>query len=470
MSRRKGPDIVEELSVHAVAYGGQGVARRDTGEVVFVRGGLPGDRLRVFLKKKRRRYREGQLLEVLSPGPARIEAACPHQGTCGGCPLQTLDYPAQLAEKSQMVRDAWKRIGGLAPDRWEEILPATQTFFYRNKMEFTFSDQQWVDLAPGEERPETDFGLGQHVPGIHSKVFDLKACLLQNELTAPILEEIRRFVREEGGGKESVYHFVTQQGFWRFVVIREGKHTGERMINLITTTGGDPRVDALADRLLKAFPGQISTIVNTVNGGKGQVANGSLDRILHGDGMLREKLDDLTFQLAPQAFFQTNTRQAEQMFSRVAELLEAKPDDHLLDLYCGTGAIALLMARHVSRAVGVELVPEAIDSARINARLNDLEEKVEFHCGDALELLRSGTLKRPDLLVVDPPRAGLHPQVVSQVLELAPRRLVYVSCNPTTQARDAALLAEGGYLPRLVQPVDLFPHTYHVESLALFTR
>lgn len=470
MSRSPRQELPEDLRIQSVAYGGLGVARRESGEVVFVRGGLPGDLLRVGLRKKRRRHREGRLLELLEAGPDRIEAACRHQSVCGGCPLQSLDYPAQLVEKERMVRDAWLRIAGLQPDAWEPILPAARTTHYRNKMEFTFSDQQWVELDDGAQRPETDFGLGQHVPGIHSKVFDLEQCLLQSEWTAPILAEIRRFVREEGGGKDAVWHFVHQTGFWRFVVIREGKRTGERLINLITTEAGDPRVTALAERLLEEFPGQITGIVNTVNPGKGQVATGRLDRVLHGDGLLHEELGGLTFQLAPQAFFQTNTEQAEVLFARVAELLEPRPGEHLLDLYCGTGAIALLMAPHVEHVTGVELVPEAVESARVNARLNGLDHKVDFHCGDVLELLRQGELRPPGLLVVDPPRAGLHPKVVSEILELAPRRLVYVSCNPATQARDVALLAEGGYRPRVAQAVDLFPHTYHVESVALFTR
>lgn len=460
---------VEQLRIQSVACGGQGVARLASGKVVFVRGGLPGDLVEAQVGRGRRRHAEARLLELVEPSAERIAARCGHQGVCGGCPLQCLDYPAQLREKENIVREAWRRIGGLEPAIVDPILPAPSLFHYRNKMEFGFSDLQWLERRVGVEEPAPDFGLGQHVPGVYSKVFDLLECHLQSEWTAPILAEIRRFVKEEGGGRAAVWHLREQAGYWRFVVIRESRATGERLLNLITTAGGDERVVQLAARLLERFPGQISGIVNTVQAGPGQVATGRLDRVLHGDGLLREQLGGLTFELAPQAFFQTNTEQAERLFGLVGERLG---DDvgELLDLYCGSGAIALLLAGRARHVTGVELVPEAVTSARRNAGLNGLEGRVDFHCGDVLELLRAGRLPRPDAVVVDPPRGGLHPKVVAQLLELAPQRLVYVSCNPATQARDAALLAQGGYQAERLSPVDMFPHTYHVEAVASFSR
>jgi 23S rRNA (uracil1939-C5)-methyltransferase len=315
-----------------------------------------------------------------------------------------------------------------------------------------------------------EFGLGQHVPGIYSKVFDLLECHLQSPWTARLLDEIRRFVREEGGGAEAVWNVRTQQGYWRFVVLRESRATGERLLNLVLNAPGDPRVEALAARLLERLPGVLTGIVSTVHAGSGMVATGRLDRVLHGDGLLRERLGGLTFELAPQAFFQTNTEQAERLFALVREHLGEEPVGTLLDLYCGTGAIALLLADRAQRVCGVELVPEAVAAARRHAELNGLAEKVEFHCGDVLELLRGGQLPRPDAVVVDPPRGGLAAKVVEHLLELAPRRIVYVSCNPATQARDAALLTAGGYRATRLSPVDMFPHTFHVEAVATFER
>ncbi|MFA7330957.1 MAG: 23S rRNA (uracil(1939)-C(5))-methyltransferase RlmD [Candidatus Delongbacteria bacterium] len=458
----------EILRIESVAFGGQGVTRAASGRVLFVRGGLPGDRVEVRVGKGRRRHAEARLLRLVEPSPERVAARCAHQGVCGGCPLQGLDYQAQLREKQAMVTDAWQRIGGLAVERVDPILPAERLFEYRNKMEFGFSDQAWTE-TPDPERP-AEFGLGQHVPGIYSKVFDLLECHLQSPWTARLLAEIRAFVRTEGGGSEAVWNVRTQQGYWRFVVLRESRATGERLLNLVVNAAGDLRVEALAARLLERLPGVLSGIVSTVHAGSGMVATGRLDRVLHGDGLLRERLSGLTFELAPQAFFQTNTEQAERLFALVREHVGAEPVRTLLDLYCGTGAIALLLADRAQHVTGVELVPEAVASARRQAELNGLAERVEFHCGDVLDLLRSQALPKPEVVVVDPPRGGLHAKVVAHLLELAPRRLVYVSCNPATQARDAALLVAGGYRPLRLSPVDMFPHTFHVEAVATFER
>ncbi|MDP2360034.1 MAG: 23S rRNA (uracil(1939)-C(5))-methyltransferase RlmD [bacterium] len=462
------PDRPGELvRIEGVAHGGLGVGRLASGKVVFVRGALPGDRVEVETLRGRRRHAEARLRRLVEASPDRVEARCGHQAVCGGCPLQTLDYPAQLRAKESMAVEAWRRIGGGLPPRVDPILPAPSLFHYRNKMEFGFSDLPWLSDRAAEA--EGEFGLGQHVPGIHSKVFNLTECHLQTEWTAPLLATIRRFVADQGGGREAVWHWRGHTGYWRFVVIRESRRTGERMVNLVTSRAGDERAARLAADLLERHPGLISTIVNTVQEGQGQVATGRLDRVLHGDGLLRERLGGLLFELEPPAFFQTNTEQAERLFALAADHLGEAPGE-LLDLYCGTGAIALLLAGRARHVTGVELVPEAVASARRAAALNGLSDRVDFHAGDVLELLRQGRLPRPDTVVVDPPRGGLHPKVVPPLLELAPRRIVYVSCNPATQARDAALLAAGGYNATRLSPVDMFPHTFHVETVASFER
>jgi 23S rRNA (uracil1939-C5)-methyltransferase len=459
-----------EVDILSVSYGGRGVARIEGGEVVFVRGGLPGDRVLIALGKRRRRVREGRILELIKPSPFRIEAECKHQDICGGCPLQCLEYDEQLKQKQQMLTDAFKRIGRVEELPLEEILPAKEKLYYRNKMEFTFSDQQWLREGPvtGEhEEHEKQFGLGQHVPGIHSKVFDLQECYLQSEPTAAILDCIRNYVREKGGGTDAVWNYRSNSGFWKFVVIREGKYTGDRMINFITEAGDDPRVTELSELLLKEFPTELTTIINTVNSGKSQVAAGILDKILFGPGYIREELDGKLFEIAPASFFQTNTKQAERLFKVVADFADPQAGDTLLDLYCGAGSIGIVLSKKFSEVCGVEIVPEAIDSAVKNAEANSVDNCV-FHCGDVKDLLRSGTIKTPDVLILDPPRAGLSPKVVKSLLEMSVQKIVYVSCNPSTQARDAALLIEGGYSLMRLRAVDMFPQTYHVESVALF--
>jgi len=460
----------EILRIESVAFGGQGVARSATGRVLFVRGGLPGDTVEVEVGRGRRRHAEARVLRVVEPSPERVPARCAHQGYCGGCPLQTLAYPAQLREKQAMVTEAWKRIGGLAVERVDPILPADRLFEYRNKMEFGFSDQAWVEACEHDPEAPTDFGLGQHVPGVYSKVFDLRECHLQGPWTARILEEIRSYVRERGGGAGAVWSTKTASGFWRFVVLRESRATGERLLNIVVSRGGDPRPAELAAWLGERLPGVLTGMVSTVSAGSGMVATGQADQVLLGDGLWRERLGGLVFELAPQAFFQTNTEQAEHLFQLVEDHLGEDPAEVLLDLYCGTGAIALRLAGRARRVVGVEIVPEAVAAARRQAQLNGLAERVEFHAGDVGALLKAGVLPCPDVVVVDPPRGGLAASVVDRLLELGPRRLVYVSCNPATQARDAALLAAGGYRALRLSPVDMFPHTFHVESVASFKR
>lgn len=456
-----------ELTIESIAYGGLGVARPAEGPVVFVEGGLPGDRVRAVILKRRKRHNEARVIQLLEPSPLRLPARCGHQAVCGGCPLQCLDYPEQLRQKQKMVEDAWHRVGGFEQLEVEPILACEDPWYYRNKMEFSFSDRQWV--ADREDPRGARFGLGQHVRGIYTKVFDLLECHLQAPWTAELLAEIRAFVDPGPGRAADVWNVHSQTGFWRFVVIRLGKGTGEVLLNLVTGPGDDRPVSALTGRLLERFPGLLSTVVHTVAERSGQVAAGRIARVLHGPGYIHEELEGVRFRLAPNAFFQTNTRQGERLFALAREMAGDLAGVHMLDLYCGSGAIAALFARQVEHAVGIELVPEAVENARDNARLNGLHN-LEFHCGDVRLALARHADRPFDLVVVDPPRAGLHPDVIRQLLDMAPPRLVYVSCNPVTQARDAALLAEGGYTVRRLRPVDMFPHTYHVETVALLTR
>jgi 23S rRNA (uracil1939-C5)-methyltransferase len=462
MSSKRRQPIEAELRVLSLAAGGRGVARMESGEVAFIRGGLPGDLVLARLGAKRKRHREGKVLEIIEASEHRVEARCEHQNLCGGCPLQALDYEEQLRQKHQIVFDAWTRVGGLEVPDLPPVMPAKELWFYRNKMEFGFSDQQWCEDP--EDPKGQDFGLGQHVPGIFSKVFDLKSCWLQSEVTAQILDEIRNFVKED---PTKVWSWISSSGYWRFVVIREGKSTHERMINFVTGTADKEPIEQLTKRLLARFPNEITTVVQTLNEGKGQVATGDLHFVAHGDGLLREDLLGRHFELAPQAFFQTNTSQAEQLFTLALEMAKPTGDEIMLDLYCGTGSLAILMADRVREAHGVELVPEAVLSAKRNAEINQLDN-LSFHAGDVKDLLRSKILPKPDFCLVDPPRAGLHPKVVDQLIEMATPKLLYISCNPATQARDAALLSAGGYAVRDLRAVDMFPHTSHIETLALF--
>ena len=458
---------VLQLTIESLAIGGKGVARHPSGAVVFVTGGLPGDKLEVRVTRKKRRHMEASIEGILEASPHRVDPICRHAGYCGGCPLQMLDYSQQLAAKQSFVEDAWQRIGGVELPQVEPILPCDRQTLYRNKMEFGFSDIAWH--PEGKDVSTAEFGLGQHPRGVFSKVFNLEECHLQSELVAPLLARVRQFVLEQGGGAEAVWHSFKHTGYWRFLVIREAHATQQRLLNIVVSSPGDPRADALAQELLAAFPGEFSSIVSSVNAGSGQTAVGDQDCVHHGPGELEEQLCGRRFVISPGSFFQTNSLQAERLYELVAEFAGLKQGDRLLDLYCGTGSIGICLADKGIELTGFELVEEAVHAARRNAELNGLSN-IRFLSGDVKDLLGDCGELKPDVVVVDPPRAGLHPKVVQQLLAIGAPRLVYVSCNPATQARDAALLIEEGYELQRLRPVDMFPHTAHVESVALLTK
>ncbi len=456
-----------QLNIEALAIGGRGVARHPGGAVVFVNGGLPGDVVEARITRKRKRHMEASLLSLITPSVDRIDPLCKHAAYCGGCPLQMLAYAEQLKAKQSFVEEAWKRIGGVGTPAVEAILPCEAQTYYRNKMEFGFSDMAWH--PDGKDADKAEFGLGQHPRGVFSKVFNLEECVLQSTLVAPMLAYIRQFVLERGGGAESVWHSFQHTGYWRFLVIREARGTGQRLLNIVVSHPGDPRAAQLAKELLDAFPGEFSSIVSSVNSGSGQTAVGDLACVHHGSGELEEVVCGRRFVVSPGSFFQTNTEQAERLYALTAEFANLHGGDRLLDLYCGTGSIGICLAKEGVDLTGFELVEEAVVAARRNAELNGLSQ-MRFSSGDVKDLLAGGLDQNPTVVIVDPPRAGLHPRVVQQLLEIAAPRLVYVSCNPVTQARDAALLIEGGYELKRLRPVDMFPHTAHVECVALMEK
>ncbi|MFN3595925.1 MAG: 23S rRNA (uracil(1939)-C(5))-methyltransferase RlmD [Rubricoccaceae bacterium] len=489
---RPGDEI--ELVLEKFADRGKSLARLPGegagGYVVFVAGAVPGDQVRARVLKRKRRFAEARLLEVLLPSPLRVTPRCEYFGACGGCKWQQVAYAAQLEMKRQQVEDALVHTGGFdlaarsvpvrptlgmdaeppGPEERALLGPAQagQPYFYRNKMEFSFAAQRWLtddEIASGEAF-ETDFALGLHVPGRFDKVLDLQACYLQSAWSTRLVNGLRALARAEGW---SAYHAREQRGFLRHLVLRTPARTPERMVNLVTSRYDADRMARLADWLRAEFP-EATTLVNTVNSGLAQTAFGEAMHVVFGPGVVHDEIGGLRFEIAPNAFFQTNTRQAETLYRIAAEFAALRPDDLVYDLYCGAGTISLYLARHARHVVGVELVEEAVANARANARANGIHNAT-FAAGDMLRLFTPDFVAahgHPDVLVVDPPRAGMHPKVVAQLAALRPGRLVYVSCNPQTQARDLALLREASsdaYRITAVQPVDLFPHTHHVESV-----
>ena len=463
---KKGTEI--ELTIEKFADRGKSLTRLD-GYVVFVAGAVPGDRVRAVVVKQKKNYAEARLREVLSPGPLRTEPRCRYFGTCGGCKWQHVDYAAQCEAKRQSVEDAFVRQGGFAGVAVHPTLGAEPIYGSRNKMEFSFSGERW--LTPGEiasgEAFDTGFALGLHVPGNFHKVIDLEECHLPPDLSTRLVNGVRTFVREQGW---KPWHIRRHNGYLRHLVIRTGTHTGEVMVNLVTNGFSEPRMAAMAEYLRVHFPA-VTTFVNTINTGPAQTAFGEAIHTLYGPGVIHDRIGPYTFEIAPNAFFQTNTRQAERLYDVARDFADLRPDDRVYDLYCGAGAIALFLSGHVRHVVGVELIEEAVANARANAAANDVTN-CTFLSGDLMRMFTSDFVQEhghPDVLIVDPPRAGMHPKVVQQIARLRPERFVYVSCNPLTQVRDLALLRDV-YAIEAVQPVDLFPHTYHVETVVKLRR
>lgn len=416
--------------------------------------GLPGEKVKAEILRRRKGFLEGRLLEVLAPSADRISARCSHFGTCGGCAYQDFSYEMQLLEKEKLVRESLQKLGGFADPPVEPIIPSPDIFFYRNKMEFSFADQNGQLV------------LGLHERGSFEKMFDVKACFLQSELSNQIVAFCRGYFARSG---LPGYNWHTHEGFLRFLVIREGKNTGERMVALVTSKG-EASLKEWAEELTRQFP-QIVSILHLVNPTKAQVATGEEEIVLWGKPYIKEKIGKFHFYLSAKTFLQTNSRQTENLYQEALELTGLSGSERVLDLYCGAGTISLFVSPYAKEVEGVEIVPEAIEMAEKNKKENGVEN-VRFVLGEARKIAKQYRLENRnfDRIIVDPPRAGLHPKVIRDVLPLGAEKITYVSCNPTTFARDAKLFSEGGYQLKRVISVDMYPHTFHVELVGLLEK
>jgi 23S rRNA (uracil1939-C5)-methyltransferase len=463
-SLSKGAEV--DLYIEKLAFGGKALGRVD-GFVVFVEHAVPGQKVRVRITRKKSRFAEAEVVQLLAQSPAYAPPFCPHFGLCGGCQWQDLAYDEQLHWKKLHVQECLQHLAGLTPG---DILPPVASpdqRYYRNKMEFTFASRAW--LPPGDRADGGAVALGLHVGAAFNRIFNLEHCFLQSPQSTAIVAEVRRWCGQSG---LAAYNTHTHRGFWRFLVIREGKRTAQTLVHLITTDQGDPAgVEALAAHLAARFP-VITSLVHSRRQTKAQVATGESSRTLWGPGYIEERLGDLRLRISADSFLQTNTPAAEGLYNAISRLGEFSAGETVWDLYCGAGSIALHLAPQVRRVVGFELAAAAVNDAYINSRLNG-RENCRFLEGDLKALLRetlqAGGQPHPDVVVTDPPRAGMHPKVIEALREIAPRRIIYVSCNPATLARDLALLQDR-YDILTIQPFDLFPHTAHIECVARLDR
>ncbi len=456
MTRPRRGDTVS-LTIDDLAFGGEGVGRAD-GYVIFVPGGVPGDRVRVRLDQARSRFGRGVIESIEEPSPHRVQAPCPYFGRCGGCRLQHVAYPAQLVLKSKQVADVLERLGDLTGFELRPIIGAPEIYGYRNKMEFTVTRASHAGSLPGEK-----LVVGLHEADRYDSVLDVERCLLQSDQMNAVLDEARRFVVEQG---LSAYDQQSGEGLLRFLMLREGRRTGEVMANVVTAGPAVSELAPLAERLRSRVP-QTSSVVMNVNPKKASVAVGVEEHLLGGRDHVREQVGGLVFQISANSFFQTNTVQAERLFGLVLESAELDSKETVLDLYAGTGAISLLLAQRCRWVYGVEVSQAAVDDAALNAAANGIGN-CTFLAGEVRFVLPSLIAQgvSAEVVVADPPRAGFHPKALHALVRLGPSRIVYVSCNPATLARDVGELVRVGYRLRWVQPIDMFPHTPHIEAVA----
>ena len=467
--RNKELPLLEQVTVADAGAEGMAVARVD-GLVVFVPFVVPGDVVDIQLYKKKKHYAEGRAVKFHSLSDLRVEARCPHFGVCGGCKWQTMSYPAQLEAKQRQVRDNLERLGNVDCSGMRPICGSDNIYYYRNKLEFTFSTKAWrtaEEIASGAPLPAHG-ALGFHIPQLFDKVLNIEHCALQADPSNDLRLAVRQYAEEHD---LDYYDIRNHTGFLRNLVVRNTS-TGQWMVIVIVAQDDTARLFPLLDMLAERFP-QITSLQYIVNT-KFNDSYGDLDVVTYrGSDHIEECMEgyqgsrNLHFIINPKSFYQTNSAQAQRLYSFVAELAELQPGDTLYDLYTGTGTIALFLADKCRRVVGIEYVEEAIADAKANALRNGFDNTA-FYAGDMAQVLTEEFIAangRPDVVVTDPPRAGMHEKVVAQLLATAPRKIVYVSCNPATQARDLQLLAER-YEVKRIQPVDMFPHTQHVENIA----
>lgn len=460
MSRKKLDIVLEDIEIESVAAEGKAIAHTAEGQVVFVEFAVPGDVVDIRLTKKKKNYLEGRILSIKTPSKYRLEPFCSHFGVCGGCKWQPLPYGMQLEAKQRQVYDQLVRIGHLDVPEIQDIIGSDKTQYYRNKLEFTFSNRKWLTAEEMQEAGEDVPGLGFHVGKFFDKVLDIEHCYLQPDPSNEIRLFIRKFAVENG---LEFYNIRENRGLLRNMFIRT-TDDGQVMV-IVCFAENSEWIGKLLDSVAAEFK-QITSLYYVINSKLNDSISDQECVLYKGDEAIYETMEGLRFKIGPKSFYQTNAAQAYKLYCVAREFASLTGNETVYDLYTGTGTIAQFVSSKASKVIGIEYVPEAIEDAKYNAALNGITN-CEFFAGDMKDVLTSdfiSTHGRPDVMVVDPPRAGMHPDVVNVILEAAPSRIVYVSCNPASQARDCAMLSEK-YRITAVQPVDMFPQTQHVENV-----
>lgn len=475
MSKQKKQVILEDLLISDYAAEGKALARQD-GKVIFITGAVPGDRADVLLTRNKKDWAEGRVLQIREYAADRVTPFCRHFGICGGCKWQMLPYERQLQYKQQEAEQNLRRIGKVELPGIMPIIGGADTVYYRNKLEFTFSNKRY--LLPGEmngpvtweeaddTRKEKMHGaLGYHAPRIFDKIIDIHECFLMDDVNNKIRNTVRDFALQ----RNFAFYDVRQHTGWLRNIIIRYCTTGELMVNICLNHEEAQDRIALLDHLLKAVPA-ITTLLYTINPKWNDTIYDLEPQVYYGKGFVMEKLGTFQFKISPKSFFQTNTKQAEKLYTIARDFAGLTGNEVVYDLYCGTGSIGIFVSQQAKKIIGVEVIEDAIKDARENAALNNITH-AEFFAGDVIKICNDEFFEqhgKPDVIITDPPRAGMHEKLVNKLLEMEAPKIVYVSCNTATQARDIALL-DVKYKVEKVQPVDMFPHTHHIECVALLT-
>jgi len=468
MGKRKfQPYVVEDLHITNAGSEGKCIGRHND-KVLMVDYAVPGDELKVKVWSEKKSFGFANIMQINKKSADRIDTFCVHAGTCGGCKWQQMSYDAQLKYKQQQVQDAFERIGKFP---FPPILPikgSVKEVYYRNKLEYNFTHQKWLDnLSRKDELSETEhLGVGYHIPGRFDKVFDVEKCWLMDDLNNEIRNSIRAYCIEN---KFNFFNLYSQEGFMRSLILRKTEKGNWMLIVVFGSAENEEQRAGLMDFIKEKFP-QITSLLYVINPKKNDTIYDLETHLWHGEPFLIEWLEDLKFKIGPKSFFQTNTLQTLTLYSIAREFAGLKGNETVYDLYTGVGTIALFVAKQAGHVVGIESVASAIDDANLNAELNNVKNTT-FYAGDMKNVLNDALIEKhgkAEVIITDPPRAGMHEDVIKKMMEVRPKRIVYVSCNPSTQARDIALMQEF-YEVTSVQPVDMFPHTHHVENVALLT-
>ncbi|MCX6150468.1 MAG: 23S rRNA (uracil(1939)-C(5))-methyltransferase RlmD [Ignavibacteriales bacterium] len=474
-----------ELEISKYAFEGKGIARidlennkpfsvEDTQEkknfVIFVNGSYPGDKVIAKIIKVKSSYAEAKIENILSPSPERIIAECKHFGICGGCKQQDLNYLTQLKYKQEQVKDIFDRLGGFENYEMLTVVPSKKQFFYRNKLEFSFADKKWLTNLDMERIiPDNNFALGFHVPRIFNKVLDIESCHLQSEESNQILNFTREFFKTRNS---TIYSTYTHSGYLRNLVVKQSRTTNDLMVNLVTSEENDDLIEEYTKSIIKRIP-EITTVVNNISTKKAAIALGDYEKIFFGNGFIYDSIGKYKFRISPNSFFQTNTLQAENLYQTTLDFTELAGSEIVYDLYSGSGTISIFISDNCKKVFAFEMIDSSIADAQENSKLNNTKN-VQFISADLnksfLGIAKEKELPKPDTIIIDPPRTGMNPATVNDVIELNPKRIVYVSCNPTTQVRDLKLFESAGYKLLKIKPVDMFPHTYHIENVALMEK